>query len=247
MWRGILAICLVSTTALSWELVAGLKAVSNLSRRGATLYDSPQFNPLVYAGFFENRLQFLVTSLEYADFLSGRWLRGRSKVQLVSDKPLYTTGEPRTIRNSRESTVEWTQTLEFFAPSFDDYRFGLDLRWVQDVMRYGGSHFEATPRVTICRLGEDHGKALVAPQLFATLGFGTRGHNQYQYGPSAEAGFNHWAGGVRVLLPGRYDPAYWALEASYYEVLGGANRRGVLLDGKTSGWRLEVTAALKIL
>lgn len=234
-----------TTKAFPWvEASIGIKVLSDVVRRGATLYDAFQITPILYVGLLESRIQFLVTSLEYRDFLIKDLLRGRTKLALVSDRPLFVLGgHPLSIRNTRESSIEWTQTLELFLPSASNYLAGIDVRYAQDLKAHRGAYFEAVGKVTLARWMPENGVPLLQPLAFVSIGWGTDGHNRYQYGPTGTAGFDNVAYGLALIMPSRIESSYWMFQLNRYDVLGAGNRSGTLLGGETGGFHLNFTLA----
>ncbi len=249
----VLALCLFcGGSGFSYEgktvsLAVGAKLLTDIVRRGARIYDGVQASPIVYVGLFDDRIQFLVNSLEYADFVYSDIVRLRTKIGSISDRPLLKTAGPLTIRNSRQSSWEWTTRAEVFFPNYKLYWGQIDLSFSKDIKAHGGHYLELTGRVTLARLYFENDKPKLQPQFFATLGWGDGRHNEYLYGTAGQvAGFNHVAYGLMIVAPARIDPHYAILQLYRYDVLGGANRSGALVS-QTSGYHLDVTFALGIL
>jgi hypothetical protein len=232
----------------NFSIMAGGRASSNLERRGATLYDSWQLSPFLYFGFFEDRIQFLVNSIEYVDFLVPGLLRGRTGFFTVSDRPFFKTGgEPTGFRNQRRTSYEWTSTLELFLPERANEIGELDLIYSKDLKAHSGHYVEVMPRITLAQLFPDaQGKPQIQPQLFASVGWGDRLHNSYQYGSEAEmSGWNNFSYGLMVLAPTRLDSHYPVLTVSHYQVLG-QSKQGNWVADKTSGFNVSALVAFAI-
>lgn len=229
------------------SLSVGGKLSNDLVRRGARYYDGVQVTPVVYLGFFDHRVQFLFNSLEFTDFLYSDTLRGRTKINTVSDRPLLKTSGPLTVRNSRESSWEWTTRLEFFPTGFLENWGQLDLAYAKDLKAHGGHYLELTGRVTLARLSIEGERPKYQPQLFVTTGWGDSKHNAYQYGASpAKSGLNHVAYGFYLVSPSRIDPHYPVVQLYRYDVIGSENRAGSLVK-QTSGYHLDITIAFGVL
>lgn len=227
-------------------IAAGAKFRSNLQQRGATLYDSWQLTPVIYFGFFENRLQFLLNSLEYADWVYARTLRARGKIASVSDEPAYETGaEAKGLRNSRPSSWEATGTLEFFVADAGQ----IDFKMQKDLKSHSGFSAEIMPRVNLPLGGSvENGRRLLQPQIFASLLWGDSRHNDYWYGTGpGHSGLSAWSAGLLITSPARIDPAYPILQLQYYELIGDSIRDGRLVTDKTSGVHLNLTIAFGLM
>ena len=231
-----------------FKLALGAKTQNVLARRGATLYGSFQITPIIYVGFFDERIQIFGTSLELVEFLKAEILRARTKVASFSDDPFFVTGDAKGIRNSRDSTFEWTSTLEWFFPDHKRNWGEIDLRYSKDLKAHSGDYVEASARLS---LGKFFGEGFIPtlqPQVFVTVGYGGSQHNQYFYGSNADSpGFNNVEVGLLVLLPGKYDSAYPAVTLSRYEILGAKNRAGTLVSDKVSGIYAQLTIAFGVL
>jgi hypothetical protein len=232
----------------AFSILAGARASSNLARRGATLYDSWQLSPFLYFGFFNDRLLFLVTDLQYNDFLVPELVRGRTEIASVTDRPFFKTGgEPTSFRNQRPTSYEWTNSLEIFLPDRDEYWAELDLSLAKDLKAHSGFYLEVTPRITLARLLPDaEGKPRFLPQTFMTLGWGDSRHNAYQYGAGAkQAGWSTLSYGLMVVAPEIIDSHFPVLTLSRYYVLGDA-KNGSLVADKTSGFTASALIAFAI-
>ncbi len=243
---------LLASIALPYDgklftLATGAKFSNDLVRRGALLYDGVQASPLIYLGMFDERIQFFGMSLELTDFVASDVLRLRTKINSVSDRPLFMTAGPLTARNARESSWEWTTRVEAFFPNFKTTWYQIDLAYSKDIKAHGGHYLELTARVTLGRFRFENEKPSIQPQFFATLAWGDGRHNDYLYGTSGQlGGLNHVAYGFMLVSPSRIDPHFPVVTFYRYDVLGDANRAGSLLS-QYAGFHLDVTVAFGIL
>ena len=78
---------------------------------------------------FDDRLEFLGDSVGYRDFVVGDWLRLRTKLASITDKPflpVLDTVKEESFR--RTDTFELSSTVELFLPAYnDDYKSEIDL------------------------------------------------------------------------------------------------------------------------
>lgn len=228
-----------------FSLAVGAKLSNDVVRRGARLYDGVQASPVLYLGLFDNRVQFLVNSLEFTDFVYADMIRARTKINAVSDRPFLKTSGPLTARNARESSWEWTTRVEAFIPNFKEDWGQLDIAYAKDIKAHAGHYLEIVGRVTLARFYLENDRPLIQPQAFAAIGWGDGRHNEYLYGSRRQSGFNHVAYGLMLVSPSRIDPHYPVVQVYRYDVLGEANRSGVLVS-QTSGYHVDVTMAVGI-
>ena len=226
-----------------FSLALGAKVKSRLEQRGARTYDGVQLQPIVYAGFFDERIQIFGTSLEFLDFLGTRMLRGRTKLSSVSDDPFLKLAGPVDVRSSRPSTIEWMSRLELFLPSFDSPRVQLDLAYAKELKEHRGDYLELTARLTLARWFLEREKPLVEPQLFATFGFGDSRHNAFWYGAGAGAGASHVEYGLAVVSPARIDRHFPVFRFYRFDILRSPNIGPGQLVGQRGGFQVEATLA----
>lgn len=220
----------------------GAKVSSGVVRRGALTYPSPQASPVLYLGFFDERIQFFFNSLEVLDFLGTDRLRGRMKIGLLGDDPTLRLGGAADVRSSRPTALEWTTRLEFFYPNFAAPWVQCDLMYGRDFKEYQGHYLEGTLRVTLGRFFLEKEKPLVEPQLFATAGFGDAAHNRFWYGAGTSPGFTHVEYGVMIAAPARIDRHFPVLRLYRYDLLGPQASPGGLVQ-QSGGFMAEATVA----
>lgn len=233
-----------------FEWTLALRADSVLTDRGATLYRGYQVTPILFLGFFQNRVQIVNASIEYNDFLTKDMIRGRSKIHLVRDDPLYRThGESRGLRNSRDSTLEWVNALEFFVPDYFDNIFSAKLSYAQDFDEHKGAYLQFRPQLTLASLWVERGLAWIEPQLFFSIGYGNNRHNQFWYGTTAAgaSAITDISYGISVLSPLKFDRYFATFEWMRYRVVNGFLAQGALLENQRQGFRASLQIGLNIL
>jgi hypothetical protein len=234
-----------------YVLSAGLRG-SNLTQfRGAVFYDAWQVVPVVYLGLLDHQIQFLGNSLEYVSVPATNdeaRLRLRTKVNSVTDDPLYVTTQKRGIRNTRPTAYEWMTTMEYFFSSKKSDSFGeINSRVAYDLKTHHGLYGELQFKYLIGKFIERNQKYLLQPQPFVTVGYGSADHNRHYYGPEADLpSLTHLQFGMNFLLMPGFDSAYPAFSVQRFQVLG-SNRSGQTLDGVTSGYQVVGYLAFKLL
>lgn len=98
------------------NLSLGAEYLSNLSKRGMTLYDSHQVIPIYAVDFGRNDLVIVGSGIYYHNDIN-RYVRYRSilKFNATGDQPLYETGGVRSLM-TRPTTHEWDNVVELAAP-----------------------------------------------------------------------------------------------------------------------------------
>ena len=212
----------------------GLKVANLWAQRGATYYNALYVSPIVYIGIFNERLQFFGSSLRYMDFLVDDTLRARLGVEFRDDNPTIIFREPIGFRNSRETALESSLTLEWFIPNRTRYFAEFDLVAGKGFQGHIGWFGEATLRLTVTRLHTEGEGTLIQPQLFATVGYGDAGYNLYQYGAGAgQAGFNYLSFGLYIISPSRIDSSFPVVELAYHQTLGPRKNGSLVVDRPT--------------
>lgn len=239
---------LARTSPKKTEVTIGLKYMTNIAERGAIFYKNWQVLPVIYFGFFNNRLQFLGNKLEYNDYLFEDVVRGRTGFQYFDDNFFLKTGADRTVRNSRPSTFEWINTLEFFLPNYFDNIVTMKMFIAYDLDEHNGIYGNFDLAASVVKFWGDDALALVEPQIFANIGFGDGKHNQYMYGSNiTEAAITDFAVGLRIVSPIKYDRHYPSFELYYFSIFDDVLKNGNLLVGDTEGYRAELTLAVNLL
>jgi len=229
-----------------FSLALGGKLGSGVVQRGARTYDGIQASPVIFLGFFDERVQLVGTSLEFQDFIVADIVRGRSKLSFISDDPFLKTAGAVDIRSSRPTTLEWMTRLELFLPSFATPWVQFDLAYARELKEHRGSYFELTGRATLARLFPEKGKARFEPQLFVTLGFGDTGHNDFWYGAGAGSGFTHVEYGIAVVAPARIDRHFPVFRFYRYDLLRTSAVGPGQLVAQTGGFQADAIFAFGI-
>lgn len=226
----------------------GVYYQSVVEKRGVTFYDDFDINPTIALFFFDDRLEFLGDSIGYRDFVIPDQVRLRSRLSYVNDDPLFPARQER--RNNfvnRENTFEIINTVEWFLPSYsNDYRAEVNFNWAWDIKEHHGHYFELLTKVKVTDFELLNTK--IEPQVFASVGWGQKEHNQYFYGPTADAdGFNNLNYGLWLTLPEEADRFYPIILVSHYEVLGDKNKHAQYAEGNNQGYLLTFIASIGLL
>ena len=81
--------------AADWvEVTLGAKYTTNTEFRSATFYDGYQLSPILFIGLMNNRIHFLVNSLEFNGWITDD-IKYRTRLKLISDGILYKTTQPK--------------------------------------------------------------------------------------------------------------------------------------------------------
>ncbi len=226
----------------------GVYYQSVIAKRGVTFYDDFEINPTIAFFFFDDRLEFLGDSIGYRDFVIPDQLRLRTRLSYVNDDPFFPAREER--RRSfvnRENTYEIINTAEWFLPSYSkDYRAEIDFNWAYDLKEHHGHYLELLTKVKVTDF--DFLSTKIEPQIFASVGWGQKSHNQYFYGPTAdEDGFNNLNYGLWLTLPETADRFYPIVLLSHYEVLGDRNKHAQFAERNNQGYLLTFIASVGLL
>ena len=200
-----------------FEVSVGLEGISNISRRGAVLYDSYQLFPLLAVKLFHPSLQLIGSSLYY-NYQFNDSLRIFSILNpQISNQPLYETGDVKA--DEEKVASEWDHLLEFKTESQL-----FSLLFSQGLNGHFGSHLELRHRFTFSTLLLD--KFSVQTSTEAKLGWGSTLHNQFYYGKNIEnSGPNFFSLGLVVTGEPKVDRLIPLLELHYNYVIG-SNRQG---------------------
>ncbi len=230
-----------------FSLAVGTKLGSGLVVRGARTYEGVQAAPIVYLGFFDERIQIFGTGLEFVDFLVGEQLRARTKISFFGDDPLLKTAGPPDIQSSRPTVLEWTTRVELFLPSFRNPIVSLDAAYARELKANQGNYAELGAKISVGRFFLEKERPRVEPQLFATLGYGDSRHNAFWYGAGKGAGFSHVEYGIAVVSPARIDRHFPVFRLFRFDVLGNPTSGPGMLLAQTGGWQVEATVAFGLL
>ena len=169
-------------------------------------------------------------------------MRSRFSPGGPGDKPLYETGEDISARSDRDSTMSWTQFVEFGTSE----RGELSLQWEQDLKEHFGSYFELGGRLVLKNI--PFRSYNLQPSLVATLGMGTADFNEYIYGVGAadSLAVNNYSVGLQLNVPPAIDHLFPIFKIQYYEVLGSSNRNASLVSGDEKGFQAMLIVAFKV-
>lgn len=226
------------------SLNLGFRFSSVLQNRGVILYRDFQIDPVIAVFFLDDRVEFLGDSIGYRDFLFKDWLRLRTRLVSLSDNALFPDNE--SISNSspdRPNTYEWTTTVEFFVPGYnDDYFAEVDFSYSKDLKETYGNYLELQTKMKLFDFREPLGNTLIEPNLFASVGWGDAAHNEYFYGPDVDKnGFNNLAYGLWFAFPEESDRFYPIIQIRRFQTIGDF-KDGVLAKGRDEGWMLSFIA-----
>lgn len=226
----------------------GVYYQSIVAKRGVIFYNDFDINPTIALFFFDDRLEFLGDSIGYRDFIIPDQLRLRTRLSYVNDDPLFPARQD--LRNSfvdRENTFEIINSIEWFTPSYSkDYRAEIDLNWAWDIKEHHGHYLELLTKVKVSDF--DFLNTTIEPQVFASLGWGQKAHNQYFYGPSSDSdGINNLSYGLWLTLPQTADRFYPIVLLSHFEVLGDKNKQAAYAQENNQGYLISFIATLGLL
>ncbi len=209
--------------AIEFNLSLGAEYLSNLSKRGMTLYDSFQVIP-IYAldpGF--KHFVIVGSGAYYRNELTDR-IRYRSIINLnaTGDKPLYET-RGVSADTHRPITHEWDNVIEIEVPGRGEASVALS----QDLSAHKGRYLQAGIRVILYRPSE--WVPNLEPAVFGNIGGGTVAHNRYLYGSGAEGGLSHYEYGVSLSLPPNIDRYFPILYVKRFGILGTHNQNASLV------------------
>lgn len=229
-------------------LSIGLRLSYIKEHRGAKHYDGIEPLPWIYLGLFKEIVQIVNTSVGAQYFLSERTLRGRTRFSYYTDDPLLKTAGPVDIKNSRQNSVEWSVHLEAYLPDIDNDDASIELGVAKGLLGHTGFYYEVTPKISLGHYFIDEKQyALFEPQLFLTLGYGDKDHNEYQYGMRTTGNqFCQLNAGLWVSSPGRLDP-YFPIVKIYYFTLLSESANGTLVTDANKGMQFSLVLPVTIL
>jgi len=178
--------------ALEFNLSLGAEYLSNLSKRGMTLYDSFQVIPIYALDLGSNDFVIVGSGAYYRNDLTDQ-IRYRSIINFnpTGDKPLYETNGVK-ADTPRPVTYEWDNVIEFEVPGRGEASVALS----QDLNAHKGRYIQTGMRLISYRPSWWAQK--LEPAVFGTIGGGTEAHNRYLYGAGAESGLSHYEYGFSL-------------------------------------------------
>ncbi len=209
----------------------GIRYSSVLVKRGMIFYEDFQIDPVLGVFLFDDRVEFLGDSLGFRDFVSGDQIRLRTRLQALSDNPLFPALDSIKKPRDRTDTYEWINTAEFFLPGYNDnYSSEIDLSFAKDVSVHWGHYFEILAKFKIFDF-RIFG-TLLEPNLVGSFGYGDAAHNGYLYGPAeAKLGPVNSTVGVWVAFPEQADRFYPILQIMKFSTQGlNQNSQGYLFS-----------------
>ncbi len=230
------------------SLNLGIRYSSIYENRGLVLYDGYQIDPVIGVFLFNDRLEFLGDSIGYRDFIYTDQIRLRTRLQSITDNPLFPEVDSKK-RFDREDSFEWQNKIEFFTPGYnDDYISEFDLGFAKDLSAHNGLYLDFTSKLKLFDFTIDKLKVLIEPNLFFTLGYGDENHNRYFYGPQAtDAGLNNLSYGIWFSFPKEADRNYPIIQIKHFQVLGKQRAQSDYAKDNSSGWMISFIATGGIL
>lgn len=227
----------------------GARYSSVLQNRGVVLYDGFQIDPVIGIFFFDDRLEFVGDSIGYRDFIVADRLRLRSRIQSITDKPLYPAEEAIRRRSpQRDESQEWSAEAELFLPGYNSaYKAEMDFIYAKDLRAHQGNYWELKAKIKILDFRFGDWAPVIEPNIFASYGWGDAAHNQYFYGPDANwAGFNNASYGIWFAFPNEADRYYPIVQLKYFEVLN-SYREAQFVKNRSERWLLSFIATVGVL
>lgn len=231
-----------------WKSVSGVKVGAKFyslwESRGIVQYNDFQLLPVVAVFMFEDRVEFLTSSISYRDYIYEDKIRFRTRLQAISDNPLFPKHDSiKDIYPDREDTWEWVNRLEFFMPGYNEnYISEIDFGIHKDLKAHNGLYAELIGKLKLFSFQNTIIKtSLVEPNLYLSLGYGDKRHNQYYYGAVDSEGLNNLAYGLWFHFNDLADRNNPVITIKHFEVLGDKNKNGVLARNRNNGWAATFT------
>ena len=221
------------------KLGARLTTISE--SRGVILYNDFQLLPFIAVFAFEDRIEFLTSSISYRDFIYEDKIRFRTRLQVISDNPIFPKHSSiKNIYPDREDSFEWVNRLEFFVPGYNsEYMGELDLAVHKDLKAHNGVYAELMGKLKLFTFqNELIRRSIVEPNLYVTLGAGDKRHNDYYYGAVDSSGLNNLSYGLWFNFLDLSDRNNPVITIKHFEVLGDKNKNGAFARDRDSGYSL---------
>lgn len=225
------------------SLNLGIRYSSLLENRGIIFYRDFQIDPVLGLFFFDDRVEFLGDSIGYRDFIAGDWLRWRTRLVSLTDKPLFPAHDSiKAGAPQRSDTYEWENSLEIFFPGYNDRTFAeFDLRYSKELGDKYGHYAESQLKVKVTDFRVPGIGVKIEPNVFGLIGAGDYQHNRHFYGPGAHDGFSNIAYGLWLAFPEEADRYYPIVQIRRFETIGRA-RDGAYAQGRDEGWLFSFIA-----
>lgn len=228
-----------------WGNLSGVKIGARFSSiwesRGIVQYNDFQLLPIVAVFAFEDRVEFLTSSISYRDFIYEDKVRFRTRLQAISDNPIFPKHESiQEIYPDREDSFEWVNRLEFFIPGYNEHYLGeLDLALHKDLKAHNGLYTELMGKLKLFTFQNEFiRRSIVEPNFYFSLGYGDKRHNEYYYGAVDSTGVNNLAYGLWFNFTDLADRNNPVITIKHFEVLGDKNKNGALARDRDSGYSL---------
>jgi len=231
-----------------WKSVSGVKAGAKFfsiwESRGVVQYNDFQLVPVIAVFMFEDRFEFLTSSVSYRDFVYEDKVRLRTRFQAISDNPIFPKHD--SIKDSypdRENSWEWVNRAEFFIPGYnEDYISELVFGIHKDLKAHNGLYYELSGKLKLFTFQNTLLRtSMVEPNFIVTVGYGDKRHNEYYYDAQDFEGLNNLSYGVWFHFNDLSDRNNPVITVKHFEVLGDKNKNGILARDRNDGWAATFT------
>lgn len=239
----LLVICIIPSLSLAdeWKIAVGALSKTLNTKRGMITYQGHQVSPIFSIEKEGIPLMIAGSSVYYRQRIEGDFfVRSRLHFNATGDHPAYFTETPESETIQREQTNEWNVYLEH---QNNEHYFRFEVS--RDLNAHESNYFEVHSRFALFDYIRPKMKAVIQPSVYAAIGYGDEGHNQYLYGNSAQSGVNHYELGIIVASPNVIDPFFPTLKLNYFEILGEENRGAELVEHR-QGVALEILFAFRV-
>lgn len=231
-----------------WKSVSGVKVGAKFfsiwESRGVIQYNDFQLAPAIAVFMFEDRFEFLTSSVSYRDFIYKDKIRLRTRFQAISDNPIFPKHDSiKDIYPDRENSWEWVNRAEFFIPGYnEDYISEFDFGIHKDLKAHHGLYYELTGKLKLFTFQNTLLRtSMVEPNLIVTVGYGDKRHNEYYYGALDSEGLNNLSYGVWFHFNDLSDRNNPVITVKHFEVLGDKNKNAILARDRNNGWAATFT------
>lgn len=231
-----------------WKSVSGVKVGAKFfsiwESRGVIQYNDFQLAPAIAVFMFEDRFEFLTSSVSYRDFIYEDKIRLRTRFQAISDNPIFPKHDSiKDIYPDRENSWEWVNRAEFFIPGYnEDYISEFDFGIHKDLKAHHGLYYELTGKLKLFTFQNTLLRtSMVEPNLIVTVGYGDKRHNEYYYGALDSEGLNNLSYGVWFHFNDLSDRNNPVITVKHFEVLGDKNKNAILARDRNNGWAATFT------
>jgi hypothetical protein len=227
----------------NFGVAVGAEYVSQLDRRGVITYGSFQAFPIFSIDLFHPDLQLVGATLNWKAKTGESVLyRFRLNADASNDSPLYETAEKLNDRVRRPSAGEAEAYLELNPFSWLEATFNYGIGFGG----YSGSFGELSFRLKFGQFFERPRGHLLEPALFASIGGGTMGHNEYFYGAGATSGLSYSTVGISFVSPGIVDHFYPWLKIYRSNLISDSRNASYVRPDEREHWTFLVLAAKKV-